>query len=327
MPKPLKPPEKRRGRTRSQKPKHETHRPVGFTRTGTGHLIVAAGLDRNARLSLLVDSGASHTVLAASSRALADVDLSALETAEAKAAGGEMPPVRMIRLGTLRIGTWRFRGVTAAIMELGTTMERLGTTIDGILGQDVLARHGLSLDLGAGKIAFASRLPRASSRRPRCAHFSAALNIKSEKLIEVEVRAQAKSPIAGLLDLGAAQTLANGAGVAYLGGRLLPADPKRPPPRGMGADERLLDVQRAVVAPFAIGGLKFPSRALIVADLPVFRILGYENRPVVLLGLDLFEDKRLTINFKTRRLTITLPQPGRRKMNRCSKPMESNHVA
>jgi len=326
-PKPLKPPDKRSGPTRSGGINCKPYRSVGFKRAGTGHLIVEARLGRHSRLHFLIDSGASRTVIAASSRALPDVDMSDLKVAEARAAGGEMPSVRMIPLGTLRIGAWRFGGVTAAIMELGSLVERLGIVIDGVLGQDVLSRHGFSVDLAAGRISFTSRRPYVASRRSRNSHFSSALTLRSEKLIEVEVRAAGQPPIAGLLDLGAARTLANAAAIAYLGGRYPATDPSRPTPLGMGADARRIDVQCAIVEPFAIGALQFASRCINVADLPVFQILGYENRPVMLLGLDLFEDKRLTINFKTRRLTITLPQPGRRKMNRRSKAMESNHVS
>jgi hypothetical protein len=257
-------------------------------------------------LHFVVDSGASQSVIAASSRALPDVDQSALELAEARAAGGAMPPVRMIPLGTLRIGAWRFRGVTAAIMELGWLCGRLGTVIDGVLGQDVLSQHGFSLDLGAGRIAFTSRRPRASSRRARRSHFVASLTLR-RKLIAVKVRVAGKPPIAGILDLGAARTLTNAAGFAYLGGRQLAADPNRSKPIGIGADARPIEVRRAVIGPFAVGDLHFPSRGINVADLPVFENLGYENRPVLLLGLDLFEDKQLTINFKTRRLTVSLP--------------------
>jgi hypothetical protein len=320
---PLKLPRKRSGTARSRKLKHKAYRPVGFKRAATGHLIVEARLGRHSRLHFLVDSGASQSVIAASSRALPDVDLSVLELAEAKAAGGELPSVRIIPLKTLRVGAWRFRGVTAAIMELGSLFERLGIIIDGVLGQDVLSRQGFSLDLDAGEIAFTSRRQRASSRGARYAHFSAVLTLRSN-LIEVKVRAAGKQPIAGLLDLGAARTLANTAGLAYLGGRLLAVDPSRPTPLGTGADARPMVMRRAVVGPFGIGDLKFPSRRINVADLPVFQILGYQNKPVLLLGLDLFEDKQLTVNFKARRLTISLPHSGRRTPGQRAKPMESD---
>jgi hypothetical protein len=299
---------------------------VGIKRAVTGHLIIEARLGRHSRLHFLVDSGASHTVVAASCRALANVNLSVLKLAEAKAAGGAMQSVRLIPLGTLQIGAWRFRGVTAAIMELGSLVERLGIVVDGVVGQDVLSRYGFSLDLEAGKISFTARRPRVSRHRVRNSHFSAGLTLRREKLIEVKIRAAGRPPIAGLLDLGAARSLANAAGFAYLGGRRLVNDPGRPTPLGMGADARPIDVQRAVVGPFAIGDLNFPSRGINVADLPVFRILGYEKKPVLLLGLDLFEDKQLTVNYKTRRLTVSLPDARRRRTGQRVKQMGTDNA-
>lgn len=215
-----------------------------------------------------------------------------------------MADVRMTKLGTLRIADWRFPRVLAAIMNLDAIIKRLNCHIDGILGRDVLCQRGFSLNLSALQMYFSCRKPRILGAS-QTHHFESDITFNAKKLIELELRLDAQPPIPGVLDLGATTTLTNSAGLVCLGGRKLPADGQSLASTGMGADARPLDVQRARVKQFAIGTFLFPPMDICVADLPVFDVLGYQNKPVVLLGLDLFQDKLLTIHPKAHRLTIS----------------------
>jgi hypothetical protein len=66
-------------------------------------------------------------------------------------------------------------------------------------------------------------------------------------------------------------------------------------------------VVQARIGGLRIGSLSFPGMAVHVADLPVFDVLGYRDRPVVLLGLDLFDRRVVGAHFAAKRLHVSAP--------------------
>ena len=99
------------------------HSPVRFHRTATGHIIIRARLDRRQWLDLLLDTGASRTLISASSPRLVGAELLTPKVQSAEAAGGAISAIQMVELETLYIGAWSFSG--AAVMELAHLAERL----------------------------------------------------------------------------------------------------------------------------------------------------------------------------------------------------------
>jgi predicted aspartyl protease len=128
---------------------------VPVRRTITGHLLVRTRSDNGDCLEFLVDSGASQTVIAASSPALERKTFVPLQTeVSAEAAGGTIVGVQQVKIELLEFGRWSFSEIDAVIMELSHLKERLNHEVDGILGLDVLSRNGFWLDLTENSIFF-----------------------------------------------------------------------------------------------------------------------------------------------------------------------------
>jgi predicted aspartyl protease len=284
------------------------HPTVAIERGPTGHIFVAAQLGDGRSLHLLLDSGASQSVVATSSPALAEANNLPPEVGlSAEAAGATIPVTRKVTFDTLRIGDRNLSGLPLTVLELGPLTERLGRAVDGILGLDVLAHDGFWLDFVDDRLSLVS--PERTFAMPAGGHRYEAIDfqVTEHGLVTVDVRTAAGTRIPAIVDLGAAQTLMNRRALDAFGGNALDGNSASRPSAAHGADATPLSVVQARIGGLRIDGLSFPGMTVHVADLPVFDVLGYRDRPVVLLGLDLFDRRVVGADFAAKRLHVSAP--------------------
>jgi predicted aspartyl protease len=284
------------------------HPKVAIERGPTGHIFVAAQLGDGRSLHLLLDTGASQSVVAASSAALAAaIDLPPEVGLSAEAAGATIPVTRKVAFDTFRIGDRNLSGLPLTVLELAPLTARLGRTVDGILGLDVLAHDGFWLDLVDDRLSLVSPERRFEMPPGGYRYESIDFQVSEHGLMTVDVRTAADTRIPAIVDLGAAQTLMNRRALDAFGGNAVDGNLASRPSAAHGADATPLTVVRARIGGFRIDGLSFPSMRVHVADLPVFDVLGYRDRPVVLLGLDLFDRRIVGADFAAKRLHVSAP--------------------
>ena len=121
---------------------------VGFDADENGAVAVAAWVDDAGPFRFLVDTGSSHS-------AVGDVlarrlGLRAVAKAEVMSATGHsMHPV--VRLGRTTVGTAAREGLLASVLP-SADLGRLGTEVDGVLGQDFLAAFDYTIDYLHGRL-------------------------------------------------------------------------------------------------------------------------------------------------------------------------------
>jgi predicted aspartyl protease len=282
------------------------HPTVAIERGPTGHVFVAAQLGDGRPLHLLLDSGASQSVVAASSPLLAAAgELPPEIGLSAEAAGASIPVTRRVAFDALRIGDRNLSGLPLTVLELAPLTERLGRAVDGVLGLDVLAHGGFWLDLAEDRLSLVS--PEQAFEMPRGDHRFRSIHFRTtgHGLMTVDVRTAAGARIPAIVDLGAAQTLMNRRALDAFGGDLLAGNPASRPSAAIGADASPLAVAQARIDRFQIDGLSFAGMTVHVADLPVFDVLGFRDRAVVLLGLDLFDRRIVGADFTANRLHVS----------------------
>lgn len=283
------------------------HPTVAIERGPTGHIFVAAQLDDVRTLHLLLDSGASQSVAAASSPALAAAkELPPEVGLSAEAAGARIPVPRRVAFDTLRIGDRNLSGLPLTVLELAPLTERLGRAVDGILGLDVLACEGFWIDLASDRLSLVSPDRRFELPSGEHRYRSVDFQMTEQGLMTVDVRTAADTRIPAIVDLGAAKTLMNRRALDAFG-YALDGNPAAQPSAAHGADATPVTVVQARIGELRIDGLLFPGMTVHVADLPVFDVLGYRDRPVMLLGLDLFERRIVGADFAAKRLHVSTP--------------------
>lgn len=174
----------------------------------------------------------------------------------------------------------------------------------GIVGADVLAKGVLHLDLPRRRIAFAARGDVGEARGEGWTAIPIRLNEVHFVLVPIEIEGR---KLVALLDTGARRSIVNWPTVRALGldkssARLSAGIPIE------GATAEKIPAQSLTAATITAGDLSWDTRALTVADLPVFKPLGLSTAPAMILGLDLLRELRLVIDYDGK--TLYLRRPG-----------------
>ncbi len=95
---------------------------------------------RKADLTLLLDTGATHTVIYR--HAVADLGIDQAEKSQGRVAGGYVVRTYKVKLGYLKVGPWEVEGIEATLMDHVGPAE----AEHGLLGMDFLSRRDYRID-------------------------------------------------------------------------------------------------------------------------------------------------------------------------------------
>jgi hypothetical protein len=100
-----------------------------------------------------------------------------------------------------------------------------------------------------------------------------------------------------ILDFGSTKTLVNRASLGILGVECRSLCGRWLEKSAMGADAAPMSVAELEIRGFQISDMFFSSRSVYVMDLPVFETLVHRGEPIMLLGLDVFENRIIGADF------------------------------
>ncbi|MDF1505743.1 hypothetical protein [Roseisolibacter sp. H3M3-2] len=216
-------------------------------------------------------------------------------------------PMRMVPLDSLVVAGRAFsvRAVVQDLARFGTLSSR---PIDGVLGQDVLARFDVEFDLPGGRLRLHARAEDgAPPRRPEVAWAAGMRCIPLRRapaafaVVDVQV---GDSIVPGIWDTGAANTYLNWPAARAMG---LSAenDPRvRASGSASGLEGQKVARHAATGVTLAVAGTPLAAGDVRLSDLPVFRPFGLDGRPAVLLGVDRMRDHPWLLSYSTRELCV-----------------------
>lgn len=270
----------------------------------TGHPVVLVSIDGSAPKRFVIDTAASSTTIMPKLRAAMPGLVAKLSDDPLDGAAGRSE-VETAVVKEVRVAGHAFPSPELMLLPPGPT-DHLG--IDGILGADIIADFAVEMDMPGRRWRMTPRVEAAmldgmtasvpftldDMRAPR-------LNIR---LNGVEVPA--------VLDTGARGTIINWAAARAIG--LSPDSPELAKASDIkGATNHAMPSVEAPIAALTIGGAKVEGRKVRIADLSVFKVLGFTpEQPAVILGIDMFADRRFVIDHPGLRLHISPPAAPRR---------------
>lgn len=273
--------------------------------------VVTVALAGRDSLLFVVDAAAGASVIAPHH---APVELDHATTRVQGAAGSAA--MRVVRLDSLRVGgrVFTVRAVVQDLTQFGTMTSR---PIDGVLGQDVLARFDVEFDLPGGRLRLYPRDARPADvpgpsagtggRRVDVAWAPGARCVPLRQapgafaVVDVQV---GDSIVPGIFDTGAANTYLNWPAARAQG--LSPdGDPRvRTSGQASGLEGQKVARHAARGVALSVAGLSLAAGEVRLSDLPVFRPFGLAERPAVLLGVDRIRDRPWLLSYSTRELCV-----------------------
>jgi predicted aspartyl protease len=282
-----------------------------------GRVTVPVRINGQGPFDFVVDSGANRTVL--STELAAQLALPAMDPAQIHGiAGVEPAPTALV--SELRIGVVLSRKLRAPILPRA----RLGA--DGLLGVDVLRdrrvridflKHELKIEPSEGGLA-ADLNPldmrrNGTGAQPQVAarEIVVPARFRFGQLIIVAADVAGR-PVTAFLDSGSQSTVGN------LALRRLVLGTARDPKARLfvtplySATGQTAQGEVAELPPLRIGGLTLRSVLTAFADLHVFDLWRLQDRPTILIGVDVMKAfEAVTLDFGRREVVFTLPSTRR----------------
>lgn len=255
---------------------------IALERAPSGHLLLPVTIEGDGPFPFILDTGASHTAIAAS-------------VAERFGFQSRWDHVDDVQALTTRFQAERFAledlqfdgqppiDLTSVIIPVEAGQP---VPVAGLLGADAILADRYTLDFAGGRLSLDSAPAGRSDGR-----------IDPAGLLVGEAgMLRASRPVRVMLDSGSARTIANLPLDRLVGSRHMVM-------RSMtvgGIDGReieeasLLSIRR-----FELGGLCFPGLRVLQSDLDIFRHLGWEREPAMVIGMDLLQYAEITVDRET----------------------------
>ncbi|HWT41376.1 MAG TPA: retropepsin-like aspartic protease [Sphingopyxis sp.] len=267
----------------------------------SGHPVVQVRIDGAAPKRFVIDTAASSTTIMPKLRAEMPELVAKLSDDPVDGAAGRVD-VETTVVKQVDVAGHRFRSPELMLLPPGPT-DLLG--VDGILGADIIADFAVELDIPSRRWRMtpkveAGMLDGLSAAVPFVLDDMRAPRL-TIRLNGVEVPA--------ILDTGARGTIINWAAAKAIG--VTPDSPGVAKATDIkGATNHAMPSVEAPIDALTIGEAKVEGRKVRVADLPIFKVLGFTpEQPAVILGIDMFADRRFVIDHPGLRLHISPPAP------------------
>jgi hypothetical protein len=279
-----------------------------------GRLLLDTSIDGRGPFRFLLDTGAE--VSAISTFLARELRLPATADAAARDVLGSTGGTRLGSVRVRELGVDRMRVANRPLVLLPEA-GRGYAELDGVLGVDLLgaARARLQLSWRDSEVTIegGSRgrhedLERGLRRIDVAGRRGSLLAVRGEfpapspaRPAASDARGRMRVEVAALLDTGAQRSIGNAALRRAL--RLEQAEPAEAVVQGVGG--QAVYALQIDTPPLTLGVATLPAMALLYADLPVFATWGWQDRPALLLGMDLLGRlSALSIDYRRMRVAL-----------------------
>lgn len=265
----------------------------------SGQIVVNAEINDQGPFAFAFDTGASISVVFDEVRERIGLECVADRAVviQGMVGSGRFPIAIIDRL---RLGNEVWADARLASMPGGALAD---TDFDGILGLDLLNHYAVSFSTEDRAL----RLYAPESLRERSYKGWAAIPLHElsigkggSTVYVIEIRIGSVT-IPALLDLGATSNIMNWRAARAL--EIRPLSPQRPGEIS-GAVESAPIAAQLEVRVLKTGNLRWPRKTFVIADFPVFSVLGVDDRPMAIVGAELFNRRDFVIDFTRRRLLV-----------------------
>jgi predicted aspartyl protease len=267
-----------------------------------GHFLTEVMINEQGPFTVLVDTGASNTILMQSS--INQLGLSPLGggAMSAHTVSGSVPidfyNIDGLQIDELDIGNIRVVGAENAHPTLNSD------GVDGILGADILGNYLLEFDQGARRFRLHDRDADLTVGRADWIHLPLRSGMAGLSYTEITING---STVSALFDTGASRNIVNMSTAIAAGYQH--ADPRASldePVIGFGGHST--PAFKASGADLAWGGLTLDDQTVTISETPVFDMLGMSDGPAMIAGIPMLAGRNFIVDYEQMVVWVAPPQ-------------------
>lgn len=257
--------------------------------THRGHAYI--GVDLNSELSypMILDSAANVGVIPNELKEQLNLSGDQLISREIQGAAGKSV-LEMARLDRTAVGNLSYSGLSYVFQDLSSLKLDSGQ-VPGIVGHNFMSRHCVEFDFPMNRL----RMHRGECLPEQTGGLRESRFILDRNFIKLTTYFNGEE-VDALLDTGAPESYLNSPLQRITGHEVVSSDDAR------GLNDHSVEKGRIERLTYSLGEHQVEERFAYVSDMPVFQALGYGSKPVLLLGLDIFKDNKLVIDYANNRI-------------------------
>jgi predicted aspartyl protease len=265
----------------------------------SGHPVVLVSIDGGVPKRFVIDTAASTTTIMPKLRAEMPGLVAKLSDDPLDGAAGRSD-VETTIVKQIEVAGHVFRSPELMLLPPGPT-DHLG--VDGILGADIIADYAIELDIPGRRWRMTPKVEAATLDGLRA---SVPFTLDDMRAPRLKISLNGVE-VPAILDTGARGTIINWAAAKAIG--ITPDSPGVVKATDIkGATNHAMPSVETPIAALTIGEARVEGKKARIADLSIFKILGFTlDQPAVILGIDMFADRRFVIDHPGLRLHVSPP--------------------
>lgn len=257
-----------------------------------GRIVIPVTINGQPDFRLMLDTGATHSVLTPAAAAKLGIDVTQAKTSEVQGVLGRMT-APVVNVAQLQSGSLRLHNLRVPVID-GTVVSEL----DGILGVDGLYDKTITADFTHDRI----RITDASFLPSNNLYAVIKFSLVSNRLVVVDGTV-GRVRVTAVIDTGGSQTLGNMA--------LLQALTRRHKNQEQ-LEAGVIDITNStqngrllLVPSVRLGPADITNAAVLFSDFGVFKVWHLDKRPALLIGMDVLGQLgELSINYRSHELQV-----------------------
>ncbi|HSX56063.1 MAG TPA: retroviral-like aspartic protease family protein [Sphingomonas sp.] len=265
----------------------------------SGHPVVEVSIDGSAPRRFVIDTAASTTTILPQLRKQMPGLIAKKDTQPLNGASGATA-VEMSKIGRLAVDGRSFSNIDMILLP-PSPVDGLG--VDGILGADLIADFAVEMDMPGRRWRMT---PQSDAKMLERLTASVPFVLDNARAPRLTIRLNGVE-VPAVLDTGARGTILNWAAARAIG-----ISPEAPgvvsASEVKGASSHATASVKTRLASLAMGTAVVTTPEVRIADLSVFQVIGFKtDQPAVILGIDMFANRRFVIDHPGGRLYIADP--------------------
>jgi len=258
-----------------------------------GRIVVPVRINDRGPFRLMLDTGATHSVITRGAAQRLDLDMDAAAPQSVQGVMGRVT-APIARISELRAGSLNLRNLTMPIIDGAVVTE-----LDGILGAEGLANKVVTADFINDRI----KISDSAGLRPLRRYAVIKFDLVSQRLIVVDAMV-GRHAVRAVIDTGGSETIGNLPLLKALTGGIRSVGPE--PAMNVTDVTNTTQGGRVVLVPrIKLDVATITNAEIVLGDFEIFRVWKLDQRPALLIGMDVLGQLgELSIDYRRQELWI-----------------------